>query len=92
MRIRALPLLLLLSAFASAQVMEWQEDPNAPNPRPVRQAAPPRPDHVVFLHCGALWDGKSDRLQQNVFLEVRGERTGHLPVGEPQQGESEQDE
>ena len=29
---------------------------------------------AVYLKCGRLWDGKSDRLQQNVIIAVEGEK------------------
>ena len=28
----------------------------------------------IYLKCGRLWDGKSDRLQQNVMIAVEGEK------------------
>src|SRR6266404_3997933 len=75
--------LLLLSALAAAQVMELQEAPEANQPRPVRLAPPPPPDHIVYLRCGALWDGKSDRLQQNVFVQIQGQRIAAIPASAP---------
>jgi imidazolonepropionase-like amidohydrolase len=52
-------IVLLTSAFLAAQT-------------PV---AKPKPlERVAQLRCGALWDGKSDQLQHNVTITVRGER------------------
>ena len=63
--------------------MELQEAPEANQPRPVRLAPPPPPDHIVYLRCGALWDGKSDRLQQNVFVQIQGQRIAAIPASAP---------
>src|SRR6202051_804566 len=38
---------------------------------------------AVFLHCGTLIDGKSERLQKNVFLEVDGDKITAVPAAVP---------
>ncbi len=35
---------------------------------------------TVYLKCGRLWDGKSDHLQQNVFVAVDGEKISSMPT------------
>src|SRR4051812_4501228 len=83
-----LVVLLISAALASAQVMEWEEDPNAPNPRPVKLAPAPKPDHTVYLRCGAMWDGRegSAQLEQNVVITVQGERIKSIGKFSPPPG------
>lgn len=60
----------LLTTFAFTQNIA-EDEANAP--RPVKLVPPPPPG-PVFIHCGALFDGKSDQLRQNVNIIVQGER------------------
>jgi imidazolonepropionase-like amidohydrolase len=62
--------LLLLTAYALSQNIA---DDQANAPRPVK-LVPPAPAGPVYIRCGALFDGKSDRLQQNVVISIEGER------------------
>jgi imidazolonepropionase-like amidohydrolase len=62
--------LLLLTACALSQNIA---DDQANAPRPVK-LVPPAPAGPVYIRCGALFDGKSDRLQQNVVISIEGER------------------
>lgn len=52
-------LLALLSGFALAQNIA-EDTANAP--RPVKLVPPPSPG-PVYVRCGALFDGKSDKLE-----------------------------
>ena len=63
-------LLALLSGFTLAQNIA---DETANAPRPVRLVPPPSPD-PVYIRCGALFDSKSDQLQQNVVIVVERDR------------------
>src|ERR1043165_4898244 len=38
----------------------------------------------IFIHCGWLWDGKSDRPQKDVFIEVSGGKFSAIPAHAPQ--------
>ena len=40
-------------------------------------AAQPAP---IFIHCGWLWDGKSDKPQKDVFIEVSGGKFSAIPA------------
>jgi imidazolonepropionase-like amidohydrolase len=62
--------LLLLTACAFSQNIA---DDQANAPRPVK-LVPSAPTGPVYIRCGALFDGKSDRLQQNVVISIEGER------------------
>src|SRR3954469_2041559 len=62
--------LLLLTACALSQNIA---DDQANAPRPVK-LVPPAPTGPISIRCGALFDGKSDRLQQNVVISIEGER------------------
>lgn len=70
-RIAVVLLLLgLLTGFALSQNIA-EDAANAP--RPVK-LVPPAPTGPVLIHCGTLFDGKSDQLRQNVTITVEGER------------------
>jgi len=45
--------------------------------KPAAQAAP------IYLRCGALFDGRSDQLRRDVFLEIQGERVTAVPAAAP---------
>lgn len=47
------------------------------------QTATPKPVSI-YIHCGWLWDGKSDKPQKDVFLEVIGEKFSAIPAHAPQ--------
>src|ERR1041385_6747226 len=34
----------------------------------------------IFIHCGWLWDGKSDRPQKDVVIEVSGDKFSAIPA------------
>src|ERR1041385_5520146 len=38
----------------------------------------------IFIHCGWLWDGKSDRPQKDVVIEVSGDKFSAIPAHAPQ--------
>jgi imidazolonepropionase-like amidohydrolase len=63
-------LFALLSGFALAQNISEDTD-NAP--RPVKLVPPPPPG-PVYIHCGALFDGKSDQLEPNMVIVVERDR------------------
>jgi len=48
---------------------------------PAQTASQPAP---IFLHCGWLWDGKSDRPQKDVVIEVIGDKFSAIPAHAPQ--------
>ena len=68
----AIPLCLfaLLSGFALAQNVAENTD-NAPRPVKLVPEPPPGP---VYIRCGALFDGKSDRLEPNMVITVERDR------------------
>ncbi len=37
----------------------------------------------IFVHCGALIDGRSERPQKNVFFEIQGEKITAIPAAVP---------
>src|SRR5262249_38329649 len=37
----------------------------------------------IFIHCGTLIDGKSEKAQKNVFLEIEGDKIAALPGAAP---------
>src|SRR5579864_486806 len=63
-------LLASLPGLASAQYIA-EDTANAP--RPVKLVPQP-PAGPVYIRCGALFDGKSDQLQQNVTITVEHDR------------------
>ncbi len=63
-------LLPLFSGFALAQNIA-EDTANAP--RPVK-LVPPAPPGPVYVRCGALFDAKSDQLQQNIVIAVERDR------------------
>ncbi|HEY2169796.1 MAG TPA: amidohydrolase family protein [Candidatus Angelobacter sp.] len=66
----SLCLLALLSGFTLAQNIA-EDTANAP--RPVRLVPPPLPG-PVYIRCGALFDGKSDKLEPNMVITVERDR------------------
>jgi imidazolonepropionase-like amidohydrolase len=38
----------------------------------------------IFIHCGWLLDGKSDRLQKDVVIEIEGDKISAIPAHAPQ--------
>src|SRR5271165_6238629 len=44
---------------------------------------------VTYLHCGTLYDGKSDSARKNVWIRVAGEKIDQLADSVPQQTGSE---
>src|SRR5262249_40848385 len=60
----------LLSGFALAQKIAPEND-NAP--RPVKLVLPPV-SGPTYIHCGALFDGRSDQLEPNVIIAVERDR------------------
>ena len=66
-------LLLLVTTVAFAQS-------NAPS------AVPPK---VTYLHCGALYDGKSDGARKNVWIRIVGGKIDQLANNLPQDAGSE---
>jgi imidazolonepropionase-like amidohydrolase len=62
--------LVLLVPFTSAQNIS---DDQANAPRPVKLVPAPSKE-PTYIRCGALFDAKSDRLQQNVVIAVEGDR------------------
>src|SRR5215472_7227394 len=63
-------LFALFSSFALAQNITEDAD-NAP--RPVKLVPPP-PAGTVYIRCSALFDSKSDQLEQNVVIAVERDR------------------
>ncbi len=53
-------------------------------PAAVGQSANPAAAHkIVFLHCGTLLDGKAERAQKNVFVEIDGDKIAAVPAAVP---------
>jgi imidazolonepropionase-like amidohydrolase len=69
-RFAVLCLLAFLPGLALAQNIA---DDAANAPRPVKLVPAPVAG-PVYVHCGALFDGKSDQLQQNVVITVERDR------------------
>jgi imidazolonepropionase-like amidohydrolase len=44
----------------------------------------PKPDSPIYIRCGWLLDGKSDRLQKDVVIEVKGDKISAIPAHAPQ--------
>lgn len=63
-------LFTLLSGFAFAQNIGEDTD-NAPRPVKLVPLPPPGP---VYIHCGALFNGKSNQLEQNIVIVVERDR------------------
>src|SRR6476660_4821182 len=38
----------------------------------------------IYIHCGWLWDGKADRPQKDVVLQVTGDKFSAIPAHAPQ--------
>src|SRR5215467_13424790 len=77
-------LFALLSGVAFAQNLAEDAD-NAP--RPVKLVPPPPPG-PVYIHCGALFDAKSNQLQSNVVVAIERDRIKQVgqvtpPTGAP---------
>src|SRR5437870_3146590 len=79
-----IPLILfaLLSGFALAQNIADDAD-NAP--RPVRLVPPP-PSGPVYIRCGALFDGKSDKLETDMVIVVERDRIKQVGKYSPPAG------
>src|SRR5581483_8473562 len=69
---RILASLLLVASVALAQNVQREGGLGAGVPRPVKLA--PAPAGTVVLECGALGDGESDGVRQNVRVVIEGER------------------
>src|SRR6185312_8601000 len=63
-------LFTLLSGFTLAQNIA---DDTANAPRPVKLVPPPS-QGPVYIRCGALFDGKSDRLEPNIVITIERDR------------------
>ena len=72
----------ILSGFGFAQNIA-EDTANAP--RPVRLVPLPR-QGPVYIHCGALFDGKSDQLEQNVVITVERDRIKQVGKSAPPAG------
>src|SRR6266576_3718879 len=70
-------LFALLPGLALAQNIGEDTD-NAPRPVKLVPSPPPGP---VYIHCGALFDGKSSQLEPNMVVVV--ERDRIKQVGKP---------
>src|SRR5215475_8711998 len=83
---KRLPVLLclfaLFSAFALAQNIA-EDTANAP--RPVKLVPPPPPG-PVYIHCGALFDAKSNQLQPNMVIAVERDRIKQVGQASPPAG------
>src|SRR5215469_5962865 len=75
-------LLVLLYGLALAQNIAEERD-NAP--RPVKLVLPPPPG-PVYIHCGALFDGKSDQLEPNMIIAVERDRITQVGKFSPPAG------
>src|SRR5690349_6772161 len=51
---------------------------NAQSSAPATTSAP------IFIHCGWLWDGKSERPQKDVVIEITGDKFSAIPAHAPQ--------
>ena len=78
----ALCLFALFSAFSFAQNIADDTD-NAP--RPVKLVPPP-PAGPVYIRCGALFDGKSNQLEQNVVITIERDRIKQVAKTAPPAG------
>ena len=78
----ALVLFTLLSGFAVAQNIA-EDTENAP--RPIRLVPPPPPG-PVYIHCGALFDGKSDKLETDMVIVVERDRIKQVVKYSPPAG------
>ena len=80
----SIPLCLfaLLSGLALAQNIAEDTD-NAP--RPVKLVPPPSPG-PLYIHCGALFDGKSDQLETNMVIVVERDRIKQVGKFSPPAG------
>src|SRR5258708_1400086 len=72
----------LLPGVAFAQHIAEDTD-NAP--RPVKIVLPPPPG-PAYIHCGALFDGKSDQLEPNVIIVVERDRIKQVGKVSPPAG------
>ena len=75
-------LFALLSGFAMAQNIA-DDTENAP--RPVKLVPLP-PAGPVYIHCGALFGGKSDQLEQNVVIVIERDRIKQVGKFSPPAG------
>src|SRR5947209_9168872 len=75
-------LFALLSGLALAQNIA---DDTANAPRPVKLVPPP-PDGPVYIRCGALFDGKSDKLQTDTVIVVERDRIKQVVKYSPPAG------
>jgi len=48
-------------------------------------APPPAAGETGYVHCGALWDGKSDQLQRDVVVTINGGRITSIGAAAPPQ-------
>jgi imidazolonepropionase-like amidohydrolase len=76
--------LLIVAPVISAQNVQREGGLGGALPRPVRQVA--TPTGIVYLRCGALWDGKSDQPRSNVVITVEGERIKDIGAASPPSG------
>src|SRR5512141_1406501 len=77
-----LSVVVLLVGFAFGQNIS-EDANNAPRPVKLVPAAPAGP---VYIRCGALFDGKSDQLQQNVVITVEHDRIKQVGKTAPPAG------
>lgn len=75
-------LFALLSGLALAQNIA-EDTSNAP--RPVKLVPPPSPG-PVYIHCGALFDGKSDQLESNMLITIERDRIKQVGKFSPPAG------
>ncbi|HLK54594.1 MAG TPA: hypothetical protein VKU42_14130, partial [Candidatus Angelobacter sp.] len=83
--LKRLPIMLcfaLLSGFALAQNIAADTD-NAP--RPVKLVPPPPPG-PVYIHCGALFDGKANQLEPNMVIVIERDRIKQVGKFSPPTG------
>ena len=75
-------LFAMLSGFALAQNIGEDAD-NAP--RPVKLVLPPPPG-PVYIHCGALFNSRSDQLERNMVIVVERDRIKQVGKTSPPAG------
>jgi len=75
-------LLIAVSLSPSFLLAQNIADDTANAPRPVKLVPQP-PAGPVYIRCGALFDGKSDQLQQNVVITVERDRIKEVGKSAP---------
>ena len=80
--LKRLAVLFLIALFSSLAFAQNIADDTANAPRPVKLVPPP-PAGPVYIRCGALFDAKSDQLQQNVVITVERDRIKQVGTSAP---------